>query len=107
MSFKSKFIEYIFDNDPKEIHYYSDKIIDCHNINIVTLSCILLLGSYKLFGNNITPSNITNEQFLLLNKYMNSIGYNIHYEDVKDNINIYFKKLPFIQTKCSGFSIYI
>lgn len=41
---------------------------------------IFISGCQILFGNNITPANITDEQFKTVNKYINSFGYQTHYE---------------------------
>jgi hypothetical protein len=49
---------------------------------------IFISGCQILFGNEITPANITEEQFVKVNKYINSFGYQTHYEYIyKDIIN--------------------
>ena len=41
---------------------------------------IFISGCQILFGNDITPVNITEAQFAKVNKYINSFGYQTHYE---------------------------
>ncbi len=49
---------------------------------------IFISGCQILFGNDITPVNITEEQFAKVNKYINSFGYQTHYEyTYKDIVN--------------------
>ena len=68
---------------------------------------IFISGCQILFGNQVTPANITEEQFTTVNKYINSFGYQTHYaytytetinekgETVKkpSNLNVYFTAL--------------
>jgi hypothetical protein len=50
---------------------------------------IFIYGSKILFGNDITPAKISDDQFLIVNKYINSFGYQTHYEyTYKDETNI-------------------
>lgn len=61
------------------------------------LMSIFINGARILFGNEVTPTNISDRQFTLLNTYMQSIGYNCKYEYVKNkqgvntNIDIWFE----------------
>lgn len=61
------------------------------------LMTIFINGSRILFGESVTPTNISERQFNLLNLYMESIGYTCKYEYVKNedgvntNINIWFE----------------
>jgi len=61
------------------------------------LMTIFINGGRLLFGESINPGNISQEQFKLLNSYMESIGYTCKYEYVKNdkgvntNINIWFE----------------
>ena len=49
---------------------------------------IFISGCQILFGNDITPVNITEQQFAKVNKYINSFGYQTHYEyTYKDIVN--------------------
>lgn len=41
---------------------------------------IFISGCNILFGNNVTPANITEAQFSTVNKYINSFGYQTNYE---------------------------
>lgn len=65
-----------------------------------TLMTIMIEGSKKIFGNSTTPSNISEEQYILLNEYMKSIGYEIKYKyllsenEIPFALNVWFE--PFI-----------
>lgn len=69
------------------------------NNNNVTINDILINvfinGMITLFGKNTNPSNITKEQLKLVNKYINSIGYETVFEKNMEQkkIDISFKKL--------------
>ena len=102
-----EFIKDIFNTSPKNIHYYTDRIIDQQNLNTFTLTCLLLYGAQKLFGNEITPNIISLEQFNILNKYMNSIGYDVQYTFLSTNIKILFSKIPLKKKTCNGNYIFI
>lgn len=68
---------------------------------------IFISGCQILFGDTITPANITEDQFTTVNKYINSFGYQTHYEytytDIigengetikkPSNLNVYFTAL--------------
>lgn len=68
---------------------------------------ILISGCQILFGTSVNPSNISEEQFKTINKYINSFGYETHYEytytestnesgeTIKkpSNLNVYFTAL--------------
>lgn len=68
---------------------------------------IFISGCQILFGNQVTPANITEDQFTTINKYINSFGYQTHYEytytetlgengeTIKkpSNLNVYFTAL--------------
>jgi hypothetical protein len=68
---------------------------------------IFISGCQILFGNQVTPANITEDQFTIVNKYINSFGYQTHYEytytdTINDNgeiikkpnnLNVYFTVL--------------
>ena len=68
---------------------------------------IFISGCQILFGDTITPVNITKDQFKTVNKYINSFGYETHYEytynDIlgkngetikkPSNLNVYFTAL--------------
>lgn len=41
---------------------------------------VLVGGAKKLYGPNVSPEKISEEQFLILNAYMSSLGFNIEYE---------------------------
>ena len=49
---------------------------------------IFISGCEILFGNDITPDKISPEQFELVNKYINSFGYNTNFKyTYKDDTN--------------------
>lgn len=101
-------IKEIFNRDPMDIHYYTDKIIDLDNLNTITLSYIMLYGSYILYGSKINPGNMTIDQFNKLNKYINSIGYNIKYSfEENHNVIIKYQKIPMKKTMCTGISFFL
>ena len=60
---------------------------------------IFISGCDILFGSNVTPSNIKQEQFELINKYINSFGYNTNFKytyndkKVPVNLDIFFTVL--------------
>lgn len=80
-----------------------------------TLMTILITGAKRLYGESITPSDISDRQFDELKRYMESLGYHIKYnytnlpesstesstESPLRIINIWFE--PYFQkTDCSG-----
>lgn len=81
-----------------------------------TLMTILITGAKRLYGETITPSDISDRQFLELQRYMESLGYHVKYnyrnvtsgeisetepEEPVRIINIWFE--PYFQkTDCSG-----
>ena len=84
-------IEKIFIESPLPPCSYNIKLSE--NLSLQTnifkvLMTIMLEGSKKIFGNSISVSNISQEQFVLLNEYMKSIGYNIKYEEILNDDNI-------------------
>lgn len=44
-----------------------------------TLMTILISGAKRLYGESITPSEISDRQFLELQRYMESLGYHVKY----------------------------
>jgi len=48
----------------------------------------------KLFGKNATPSDLSQEQFDLLNQYVKSIGYTLSFE-IDETIDTYKYKINF------------
>lgn len=102
-------IDIIFNGDPKPPCSY---IFEFSNDNITLfqfLMSILILGIKKLYGENFILNKISKKEFILINNYMESIGYTIKYNyidkltsqlieessiDNMDNvlINIWFEK---------------
>jgi hypothetical protein len=68
---------------------------------------ILISGCQILFEEDISPQNISKSQFSLINKYINSFGYETHYEyeykethnhlgeivKIPCNLNVHFTEL--------------
>jgi hypothetical protein len=81
-------------NEAAETEEAKNKILTYKNNLLMT---IFINGSRILFGEAVTPANISETQFNLLNRYMESIGYTCNYEYVKNednvntNINIWFE----------------
>lgn len=105
-------INLIFTNSPKPPNSI---LIDINKIsteqNLTPFQClmtILINGARILFGENINPENISDTQYNTLQKYIKSIGFELHHEYKYDQnnipimVNIYF--LPFIgSTNCNEF----
>lgn len=97
-------IEMVFAHEPYPPCTYnlalSDRLLQ-QNVNMFqTLMAILIEGTKRVYGSNITPNDISDEQFLRLRYYMQSMGYDIHksyvYSDsgIPIAVNIWFE--PFI-----------
>jgi hypothetical protein len=60
---------------------------------------IFISGCNILYGNEVTPANISQDQFQHINKYIKSFGYETHYEytyneeKLPTNLNVYFTAL--------------
>lgn len=90
----SEMINAIFENSPKDISTYS---IKSTSRMFPILMEILITGTKKLYGNDITPSQVTHDQFRTLQKYIMSIGYKVMYNYTENNmgkiINIWFEEI--------------
>lgn len=104
-------INLVFTNSPKppnSIVIDIKRIATEQNLTVFqSLMTILLNGARILFGENISAENITKNQYNTLQKYIQSIGYDLHHEYKYDEdgipimVNIYF--LPHIGTyNCNG-----
>lgn len=104
-------INTIFSNSPKppnSIIIDINKIATDQKLTIFqSLMTILINGAKILFGENITPQDITEKQHETLQKYIKSIGFELHHEykynddGIPIMVNIYF--LPYIgNTNCNG-----
>jgi hypothetical protein len=92
----SELINCIFSNYPKEPNYFN-----LYNADIYLLTSIMLNGSKKIFGHT-DPQLISEKQFALLQEYMQSVGYQIHYKLDENKIKIRFEKyIP--KYTCHGF----
>jgi hypothetical protein len=105
-------IDIIFSNYPKPPCTYM-LTQDSPNFTLFQLLMTLLIsGAKKLYGEHITPSDITDEQFKELQSYIESVGYKIKYNftDIELDIgkqkviNIWFE--PFLDyVNCHGIRI--
>jgi hypothetical protein len=65
---------------------------------------IFINGAIALFGEDVTPQNMTLEQFALLKKYMLSLGHKVMHRYEEGNtvvIHIWFEPIQ-ILTDCKG-----
>lgn len=101
-------VELLFNKPPLEPSTY--RIVSNTNL-FHPLMEILIKGAKKLYGNDISPQQISDDQFHTLKKYMLSIGFEIkhNYTYQEDNsipkvINIWFE--PYLHKRnCHGFNI--
>jgi hypothetical protein len=117
-----KIIQIIFSGYPKPPCSYSVTLSNDLNISpFQLLMKILIDGTKHLYGESITPDQISEKQFEMLKMYMESIGYSIKYNysyipcqktlesekelniefTDKKVINIWFEKY-YIKTDCHG-----
>jgi hypothetical protein len=110
-----KSLDKIFSEPPKPPCTYNLNLSNDDNTTLFQLlMSVLIYGAKKLYGSNITPSEITLKQFDTLKAYMESMGYVIkhNYSDLNLNnnidskiINIWFEQyIPNID--CHGRIIY-
>lgn len=107
------FIENLFSQSPKPPCSVNINLTNPDN-KLNTLMTILLNGAKYLYGPNVSPRNLSQEQFEFLQYYFNSMGYIIRYKkiflDVEQTIlckvDIWFDKLK-RQTTCDGRTIII
>lgn len=70
----------IFSEPPKKPCTYNVSILHSPNITLFQLlMSILVSGARHLYGESISPNDITSEQFDELKCYMESVGYKIKY----------------------------
>jgi len=93
----------IFQDIPKEKNHYNLRLDETNeenkNINFNDILIGVFFNGIKvLFGESTNLQNITQEQYELINKYMQSLGYtvilNYEYDDNKlpINIKVWFEK---------------
>lgn len=103
----SELVNVIFESPPKDISTYNIKS-DLEMFPI--LMEILIRGARKLYGEGIKPSQLTEEQFEMLKKYMLSLSYKIMYNFTENEqgriINIWFEEVSKM-IDCKGNSYYI
>jgi hypothetical protein len=102
MQTNNEIIELVFSQPPKAPCTFnvvlSDKAREENVTPFQMLWNLLINGAKRAFGENITVQDITDAQFELLKRYMNSIGYELksNYTYGDDNItpisvNIWFE----------------
>lgn len=73
-------IDEIFSKYPKPPCTYNLNLSNDNNGTLFQLLMgVLMYGAKKLYGDNISPENITEEQYKTLQSYMESMGYVIKY----------------------------
>jgi hypothetical protein len=95
----NKMIDHIFSEPPQTAGYYyldlelkdleqNEETQKLQAANVAqVLMTIFSQGCNKLYGQGITPRNMTQDQFDNVNKYINSFGYEAKYEYIyKDEI---------------------
>lgn len=98
----SQIVEFIFTKPPAGPCTYNvifaDNSPTMKSTTFNLLMDILITGAKKLYGENIIPAHISEEQFDTLKKYISSIGYHLkyNYTYAEDNktillINIWFE----------------
>lgn len=84
-------VDIIFIRNPKPPCTYKIALPDDMQQNMFQLLMTLLIcGARKLYGENITPSDISEYQFEELKRYIESVGYVIkyNYKDINTDENI-------------------
>lgn len=94
--------------EPCSFNILSNNIITAENhdrIMFPILMNIMINGANILYGDDIMPHNMNEDQFDTLKQYMASIGYRVMHNYTNNNnipmINIWFKRLN-ILTDCHG-----
>lgn len=114
-------VNMIFSKDPKPECTYNIKLSEQSDITpFQFLMTFLIQGAKFLYGENITPNDISETQFQTLKSYMESIGYRIKHnykyldqfidldmdESLKPRfINIWFEEI-IPKYNCHGIRIY-
>jgi hypothetical protein len=81
-------IDIIFVDSPKPPCTYNLSLPDDNSSTMFQLLMTLLIcGAKKLYGENITPSDINEDQFEELKRYIESVGYVIKYNYNNNNNN--------------------
>jgi hypothetical protein len=98
----------IFTNEPKDPCSYklglSQETLE-RNVNMFqVLMNILILGAKQLFGESVSPHNMTQKDIQLLQKYFNSFGYNIEYniETEMSRVVVWFADYSMPVRDCKG-----
>lgn len=114
-----EFVNILFSKPPTKPCSYviNSKIIptclntDTRQIMLPILMNILIIGARKLFGNQITPNDISESQFHTLQKYFQSFGFTIKYnytispDNIPIKVNIWFDTLN-PKVTCNGILLY-
>lgn len=114
----SDLVEMIFTHPPRDACTLNVQLVssvnpatdrDMYNVQMFPyLMDIFINGAVILFGQTVTPQNMTDDQFELLKKYMLSLGHKVmhRYEECADGkvlVHIWFE--PMINKKTSGMLI--
>ena len=112
-------VKTIFNGPPRPPCTYNIALSEDQNITLFQLlMSILITGAKYLYGDSITPGEISENQFDDLKLYMKSIGYEIKYnyslvgdQNLPDElkarvINIWFEDVPLPKTDCHGRTVY-
>lgn len=101
------FVSCIFSGDPKPpctfiVHFNNIPKSERNKI----LWQILVTGAKKIYGNQISIDTIEPYQFFLLDRYLQSMGFKIKYDNINcpQGILIWFDEIK-ISTLCNGFTI--
>ena len=89
-------VELVFKERPNVPNAYLVELDGTNDPKLVydLLVNVLLLGIKKLYGQDATPAVFIydEEKYALLNKYMQSIGYNLNYKVKDGNLEIWFDR---------------
>ncbi len=112
--FIEKSLDRIFSEPPKPPCTYNLNLAENDNITMFQLLMrVLIYGAKKLYGPDITPGEITSNQFDTLKSYIRSMGYVIKHNyselELMSNckvINIWFEQyIPNVD--CHGRRVYL
>lgn len=107
------FIENLFSQSPKPPCSVNLQLTN-ETKRLETLMVILVNGAKYLYGNNVSPTNLSKEQFDFLQSYFYSIGFIIRFkkqyldedEKILHKVDIWFDELK-RKTLCDGRTIII
>lgn len=106
----------LFSNPPKEACTYRLVLLNPQNVpekvhTFHTLMGMMIIGAKLLFGPDITPNTMSEDQFAILKKYIQSVGYYVKHNyqlidetsaEPKQIINIWFEPIVIGTRDCHG-----